>query len=102
MKYHLRRKLGSHVATHEELCTLLTEIETCLNSRPLCTLSDDPFNPTYLSPGHLLIGEPLTQLPVTDYTDVNCNRLFRWQTYQQLQQFWHRWSADYLQGLQQC
>ena len=102
MKYHLRRMLGSRVATYEELYTLLTEIEACLNSRPLCALSDDPFNPTYLSPGHFLIGEPLTQLPVHDYTKISCNRLSRWQTYQQqLQQFWQCWSADYLQGLQQ-
>ena len=102
MKYHLRRMLGSRVATYEELYTLLTEIEACLNSRPLCALSDDPFNPTYLSPGHFLIGEPLTQLPAHDYTNVSCNRLSRWQTYQQqLQQFWQRWSADYLQDLQQ-
>ena len=62
MKCHLRRTLGSQVATYEELCTLLADIEACLNSRPLCALSDDPFNPTYLSPGHFLIGEPLTQL----------------------------------------
>jgi hypothetical protein len=41
MKYHLRHTLGSHIATYEELCTLLAEIEACLNSRPLCTLSND-------------------------------------------------------------
>ena len=70
-----------------------------LNFRPLCAISDDPFNPKYLSPGHFLIGEPLTQLPAADLTDVKCNRLSRWQTYQQ--QFWQRWSSDYLQGLQQ-
>jgi len=52
MKYHLRRTLGSHIATFEELSTLLAEIEACLNSRPLCALSDDLFNPTYLFPGH--------------------------------------------------
>ena len=50
-KYHLRRTLGSHIATFEELSTLLAEIEACPNSRSLYTLSD-PFNPTYLSPGH--------------------------------------------------
>jgi hypothetical protein len=54
MKYQLRRTLGSHIATFEELSTLLAEIAVCLNSRALCALSDDPFNPTYLSPGHFL------------------------------------------------
>ena len=62
----------------------------------------DPFNPTYLSPGHFLISEPLTQLPATEFTDVKFNRFSRWQTYQQqLQQFWQRWSSDYLQSLKQ-
>jgi hypothetical protein len=93
--------LGSHIATYEELCALLAEIEACLNPRSLCTLSDDPFNQTYLSPGHFLISEPLTQLPSINLTDVKL-RLSRWQLYQQqLQQFWKQWSADYLQGLQQ-
>jgi len=102
MKYHLRRTLGSQVGTYEELCTLLAEIESCLNSKTLCALSDDPFNPTYLSLGHFLIGEPLTQLPATDFTDVKCNGISRLQTYQQqLQQFWQRWSSDYLQSLPQ-
>ena len=101
-KHHLRWTLGSHIATYEELYTLLAETEACLNSRPLCALSDDPFNPTYLSPGHFLIGEPLTHLPAADYTNVKCNRLSTWQTCQQLQQFWQWWSSDYLQSLLQC
>jgi len=102
MKYHLRRTLGSQFATYEELCTLLVEIRACLHSRNFCVLSDDPFSPTNLSPGHFLIGESLTQLPAADFTDIKCNRLSRWQTYQQqLQQFWKRWSSDYLQSLQQ-
>ena len=70
MKYHLRRTLVSHVATYEELCTLIAEIEACLNSRHLFALSDDPFKTTYLSAGHILIGEGLTQLSAADYTDV--------------------------------
>jgi hypothetical protein len=56
----------------------------------------------HLSPGHLLIGEPLTQVPSAAYTNVKCNRLSRWQAYQQqLQQFWQQWSSDYLHNLQQ-
>jgi len=102
MKYHLRRTLRSQVASYEELCTLLAELEACLNSKPLFALSDDPFNPTYLSSGRFLIDEPLTQLPAADFTDVKCNRLSRWQNYQQqLQQFWQCWSSDYLQSMQQ-
>jgi hypothetical protein len=101
MKYQLQRTLGSHIATYEDLCTLLAEIEACLNSRPLCILSDDRFNQIYLSPGHFIIGEPVTQIQRIDFTVVKCNRLSRWQLYQQqLQQFWNQLSADYLPGLQ--
>jgi hypothetical protein len=98
MKYHLQRTLGSHIATYEELCTLLAEIEACLNSRPF-VYSDDAFKQIYLSPEHFLIGEPLTKLPSIDLTDIKCSRLSRWKLYQQLQQLWNQWSADYLQGL---
>jgi hypothetical protein len=83
LKYHLRWTLGAQIATYEELYTLLTEIEACLNSRPLCALSNDPHESTYLSPGHFLIGEPLTQLPSVDYTRAKGNRLSRWQSFQQ-------------------
>jgi hypothetical protein len=102
MKHHLRRTLGSHIATYEELQTLLIEIEACLNSRPLVVKSEDPLNPSYLSPGHFLIGQPITQIPSVDYTKVKSNALTKWQMYQQmLQQFWKLWSSDYLQQLQQ-
>ena len=80
VKYHLRRTLGAQIATYEELNTLLTEIEACLNSRPLCALPNDPHH-SYLSPGHFLIGEPLTQLPTIDYSNIKMSRLSRWQTF---------------------
>ena len=79
----LRRTQDSHADIYEELCILLAEIEACLNSRRLCALSDDPFKLNNLFPGHFLIGEPITQLPAADFTEVKCYRLSRWQTYQQ-------------------
>jgi hypothetical protein len=101
MKYHLKWTIGSHIATYKELTTVVAEIEACLNSRSLCTLSDDPLDQTYLSPGQFLIGKLLTQLPSIEYTNVKCKRHSRWQTYQQrLQQFWQSWSNGYLQSLQ--
>jgi len=103
MKYHVQLTLSAQFATYMELCTLLAEIEACLNSRSLCALFDDPFNPTYLSPGDFLICVPITQLPAADLTNVKCHRLSMWQSFQQqLQQLWQRWSADYLHSLQQC
>jgi len=81
-----------------------TDSTASTNRKMLATTASifDPFNPTYLSPGHFLIGEPLTQIPAAEFTDVKCNRLSRWQTYQQqLQQFWQRWYSDYLKSLQQ-
>jgi len=49
-----------------------------------------------------LIRERLTLLLAADNTNVKCNRLSRWKIYQQqFQQFWQRWSSDYLQSLKQ-
>jgi len=78
IQYHLQRTLGFQFATYEELCKLLAEIEATLNLRNVCALSDDPFNLTYLSSGHFLIGEPITQIPAADITDVKCKRLSSW------------------------
>lgn len=38
IKYHLRRVLGDAILTYKDLTTLLTQIETIQNSRPLCVL----------------------------------------------------------------
>ncbi|XP_046968281.1 uncharacterized protein LOC124535923 [Vanessa cardui] len=67
-KYHLKRVIGDTTLTYEELSTLLTQIEACLNSRPLCPLSDSDVLP--LTPGHFLIGEPLITIPDEDYSKV--------------------------------
>ncbi|XP_066587592.1 uncharacterized protein [Prorops nasuta] len=42
MKHHLKRSLGVFVPNFEEMTTLLTKIEACLNSRPISRLHDDP------------------------------------------------------------
>ncbi|XP_075977359.1 uncharacterized protein LOC142977365 [Anticarsia gemmatalis] len=103
MKHHLRRVLGDQKLTFEEFSTLLAQIEACMNSRPLCPLTEDPeefYN--YLTPGHFLTGGPTMSLPLSDHSDIhNIDLRRRWQlTEHMLQQFWKRWSNDYLTQLQ--
>lgn len=76
-KHHLRRVIGDATLTFEEMSTLLSQIEVCLNSRPLSALTDDPEDVTALTPGHLLIGAPLTALPEPSLSGVPPGRLSR-------------------------
>ncbi|XP_076660770.1 uncharacterized protein LOC143364165 [Halictus rubicundus] len=90
------------VGARNELYTLLTRVEACLNSRPIHPLSADPSDLNSLTPGHFLIGDALTALPQVDLTAVRQNRLCRFQLIQQrLQHFWKRWCREHLNGLQQ-
>lgn len=101
-KYHLKRIIGESTLTFEELSTVLIQIEACLNSRPLCPISDhkEDFEP--LTPGHLLVGEPLVALPSADLTNARINPLDRWQlTTRMVQDFWKRWQLEYLSRLQE-
>jgi len=65
-------------------------------------MSPDPDDLTALTPGHFLIGQPLTVIPEPSLILINQNRLSRWQLTQQLfQHFWKRWNVEYLTTLQQ-
>lgn len=101
-KVHLSRVIGEQILTFEEFYTILVQIEAVLNSRPLCELSSDPNDFSALTPGHFLTLEPLTCIPDPDYSQVNFNRLSRWQLLQRMHRdFWKRWHIEYLNTLQQ-
>ncbi|XP_073955673.1 uncharacterized protein [Choristoneura fumiferana] len=101
VKYHLKRVVGKTCLTFEELYTVITQIEAILNSRPLLPMSTDVSDLSYLTPGHFLVGAPLTSIPEPDLADTNINRLKFWQICIKLkQQFWKVWSSDYLTQLQ--
>lgn len=100
-KHHLRRIMKDRVLTYEELSTLLAQIESCLNSRPLCPLSSDPADCNSLTPAHFLIGEPTNCIPSEDCLDEHADRLSRWNLVELLkQQFWVRWHEEYMSRLQ--
>ena len=57
MKMLLRKMIGPHHLTYEELNTILIEAEATLNSRPLLPAhSTTPDGLDILTAGHFLIG----------------------------------------------
>lgn len=101
MKTHLHCILKNSKLTYEEFNTLIIQIEACLNSRPLCPLSQDPDDLEVLTPGHFLIGQALITAPHPDMKHIPMNRLSRFQYLQHLlQNFWRQWSNEYLSRLQ--
>lgn len=101
VKKHLNRVLGAQNLTYEEYATLLTQVEACVNSRPISPLSDDPSDLNALTPAHFLIGEPLVTLAEpSNLIDSNVSHLKRWQMVQQMHQnFWQRWHVEYITTL---
>lgn len=100
-KSHLRRVLGVASLTFEDFTTVLTQIEAVLNSRPLSSISNDPNDLNPLTPGHFLIGRPVTALPQHEALKLPDNRLSAYQRLQKLtQHYWSRWSKEYVNELQ--
>ncbi|KAL7723423.1 hypothetical protein ACLKA6_012344 [Drosophila palustris] len=103
-KHLLLRQIGSASLVESEVRGHLADVEAILNSRPLTPLSGDPNDGKALTPGHLLIGQPLRSLPQgsepdTPSSGISCSR--RWQLLSMLRQwFWRAWSKDYVHSLQ--
>jgi len=101
VKYHLKRVVGETILTYEEMNTFLIQIEAILNSRPVTPISDDPDDLNVLTPGHFLIGNPLTAVPEPSLENIRHSRLSRWQLLRQMiDNFWTKWSREYLQKFQ--
>ena len=101
LKTHLRKVVGDVKLTFEEMTTLLTQIEACLNSRPLVPLPGDDDGVEALTPGHFLIGQPLQALPDLSFTHLeSLSSLRRWRLCQVLLlHFWKRWPTEYIAHL---
>jgi len=80
MKNLVQKTLGNVHLTYEELYTVLTRAEACLNSRPLTPISTDPNDLSVLTPCHFLIGDSLLAIPEPDISNTSTNRLTRWPT----------------------
>ncbi|XP_055632540.1 uncharacterized protein LOC129773015 [Toxorhynchites rutilus septentrionalis] len=100
-KTHLLKEIGNTSLAYEDMLTLLTQVEMCLNSRPLTPLSSEPSDLEALTPGHFLVGSNLQSVPEATFINIPENRLNHWeQTQRHLQRIWARWYPEYLQQLQ--
>ena len=101
-KLHIKKVLGSRILTYEELNTFLIRVEAVLNCRPLTPLSGEIEDLEVLTPGHFLRGAPLNQLPFQANENIKIDHLAHWELVKALfEQFWSRWSREYLHTLQQ-
>ncbi|XP_031631810.1 uncharacterized protein LOC116346047, partial [Contarinia nasturtii] len=102
MKHHLRRVIGPQKYSYEGISTLISGIEACLNSRPICAMSDDPKDTMALTPAHFLTGGPL-KLPLPEETGEppkTAKKLYN-EIQFQTQSFWTKWHQDYIASLMQ-
>lgn len=101
IKFHLKRVIGSSTLTYEDFMTILIQIEAIINSRPLYPMSSDPFDLNPITPGHFLIGRPITSLLDQPLQHISESRLKAFQRLQKLiQTFWDHWRKDYISELQ--
>ncbi|GFX65809.1 pro-Pol polyprotein [Trichonephila clavipes] len=101
-KFHLKRVVGNAHLTLEEFITILCEIEAVLNSRPLTPLTSNFDDFETLTPGHFLVGRPLTSIVEAQITNINENQLSRWEKVKKITQHIYKlWKRDYLNNLQE-
>ena len=103
VKTSLRKILKKSLVTFEELQTVLCEIESVINSRPLCYASDEDVNAT-ITPNHLIYGRQLTSFTTTSFFDniepTTCTRRINYLR-MLLNKFWKKFATTYLNELKQ-
>ena len=110
IKIPLKKVLGKSFMNSDELYTVLTEVEDMVNSRPICSVHDDPEDLNYLTPANFLIGRSIINLPVRPlkHTEVHptatrkqLNKMLADQE-KNLEKFWKIWREEYLRNLGVC
>lgn len=103
VKSALKKSLGTRCLTKCELETTLSEVEACINSRPLTYVSEDHDVNKPLTPSHFLIGRVAGFQPqVSDeHVNISSKHLSEREVVRkrQLDKFWKMWSDDYLRNL---
>ena len=82
--------------------TLLSEIESILNNRPLTHISNTPNDLSFITPNHILCLNTRSTCPPGVFSKDDLYVKRRWRQVQYLAKiFWQRWSKEYLSSLQE-
>ena len=95
----LHAAIGDAVMSFSELQTVLFEVASCMNERPIGMKNGDPNEGSYLCPNDLLLGRASNCVPPGSWTQKDCYK-YRWKFIQQVvDTFWKRWMRDYFPSL---
>ena len=98
----LSEPVNQHL-THDVFCTLMAEVTAIVNQRPLLPVSNDPENPSVLSPSTILTQKFDNNSELPDFENFTSKDMIRseWKRVQVLaDRFWTRWKKEYMQTLQ--
>ena len=97
----MKALLKEQVLDDEGLNTLMCEVQSIVNSRPITKLSDDAKDFNALRSNHLLLFRDGTATPPGMFSKEDNYTCCRWRQVQYLSDiFWSRWIKEYLPSLQ--
>ncbi|XP_063400135.1 uncharacterized protein LOC134684760 [Mytilus trossulus] len=106
----LKKVLGKSLVDFQTLCTIVTEVESVMNDRPLTYTSTNINDSEPLTPSHLLCGRKIRSLSYPHSEQDNSEPVFM--DYSSLtkqnerqrelfRHFWTRWKNDYVTSLRE-
>ncbi|XP_060570474.1 uncharacterized protein LOC132728821 [Ruditapes philippinarum] len=106
-KTAIKKVLGSAYVTYDTLQTIVTEVESVMNDRPLTYVTSESTDPEPITPAHLLYGRRLTTLPynedISEPKPVSRDGITKQARIQSqiISHFRDRWRHEYLTSLRQ-
>ncbi|XP_052445519.1 uncharacterized protein LOC127987300 [Carassius gibelio] len=98
----LNSLLKEQAVNDDCLLTIMCEVESIINGRPLTTISDDVNDVEPLTPNHLLLLKSQPNMPPGIFSKDDMYTRKRWKQVQYLVDlFWTRWTREYLSLLQE-